>query len=361
MEAEQFKLIDTAIGMIFVYLIVAVAVTAGVELIASMLRLRSVNLVQGMLTMMGETPAAPPDGTRSLRSRLAGWIIGHSKVPSAAPAVVGNEAAAAPADSLTSQVLMDPLINGLAVGQRVAPRIDPKLFATALVKVLNDAKNNKSPCADINDAFADVGKLVSTIENQAVRDRLTPIVAQAQAAADSAAAKAKAGVDAIAQWYDQSMSQASDWYKARIQAVTLALAAVIVMGCNIDSVRIAEALWNDGALRQTFAQQAAAAANNPDYLKTTCPPDPDGAKALDNVDCQGKAMRTAIQQLNGLPVGWRGADYAGGGGAVAAGVARHVPGWLLTVAAASLGAPFWFGLLQRVTPLRKSDSDSSGK
>lgn len=361
MEAEQFKLIDTAIGMIFVYLIVAIAVTAGVELIASMLRLRSVNLVQGLLTMLGETPAASPRGAGGLRSRLAGWFIGHSKVDNPAKPVVGNEAAAAPPDSLTAQVLRHPLISDLAVGDRVAPRIDPKLFATALVAVLNDVKNNEKPFDDINKAFANIGELVGSISNTAVKERLTPIVAQAQATATEETAKAQAGLNAIAKWYDQAMSQASDWYKTRIQGVTLALAALVVVSCNIDSVRVAEALWSDGALRQSFAQQAVAAAGDPNYLNSACPPDPNGAKAVESVDCQGKALRAAIQQLNGLPVGWRSVDYSGGYAASARALAGHIPGWLLTIAAASLGAPFWFGLLQRAAPLRKSDSDSSGK
>lgn len=361
MEAEQFKLIDTAIGMIFVYLIVAIAVTAGVELIASMLRLRSVNLVQGLLTMLGETPAAAPQGAGRLRSRLAGWIIGHSKVDNPAKPVVGNEAAAAPPESLTAQVLKHPLISDLAVGDRVAPRIDPKLFATALVAVLNDVKNNEKPFDDINKAFANIGELVGSISNAAVKDRLTPIVAQAQATATEEAAKAQAGLDAIARWYDQAMSQASDWYKTRIQGVTLALAALVVVSCNIDSVRIAEALWSDGALRESFAQQAVVAAGNPDFVKSACPPDSDGAKALESIDCQGKALRTAIQQLNGLPVGWRSADYTGDYAATASAAIGHAPGWLLTIAAASLGAPFWFGLLQRATPLRRTSDESSGK
>lgn len=358
MEVEQFKLIDTAIGMIFVYLIVAIAVTAGVELIASMLRLRSVNLVQGLLTMLGESPAADPKGSRSLRSRLAGWIIGHSKVENPARAVVGSEAAAAPADSLTAQVLNHPLISDLAVGDRVAPRINPQLFATALVAVLNDVKNNEKPFDDVNKAFANIGELVGSITNTAVKARLTPIIAQAQATATEETDKAKAAVDAIAKWYDQAMSQASDWYKARIQMVTLALAALIVVGCNIDSVRIAQALWSDGLLRESIAQQAVAAAGDPDYLKSACSPDSDGEKALESVDCQGKALRAAIQQLNGAPVGWRQVDYAA---ATVATVIRHIPGWLLTIAAASLGAPFWFGLLQRAAPLRRTESDSSGK
>ena len=35
-------------------------------------------------------------------------------------------------------------------------------------------------------------------------------------------------------------------------------------------------------------------------------------------------------------------------------MAARIPGWLITIAALSLGAPFWFDLLSRVARLRGS-------
>lgn len=359
MDGEQFKLIDTAIGLIFIFLITSILVTTTVELISAVLRLRSVNLVQGLIWIMGEqpNPNAPAPGWRS---KLAGLLIGHSKVNAKATPVVGNEAAAAPDASLTAQILRHPLIDNLAVGDRVASRIDPQLFASVLVSVLNDAKNNRSPFNDVNDAFNDIGKLVSTINNDALRRSLTPVVAKAQASVATAQDKAKATAAALAEWYDQSMAQASDWYKTRIQALTLATAVVVVVAGNIDGMRIVGALWNDAGLRQTFAAQAAAAVADPNFIKSACP----GKEGVDALKCNVAAAQQTYVQLNHVPIGWRLDDYAGS--SWTDGLQKlllHVPGWILSVAAASLGAPFWFGLLQKLTPLRAAvkPDDKDGK
>jgi hypothetical protein len=366
MDAEQFKLIDTAIGLMFIFLIVSIGVTALMQALGSLLRLRSVNLVQGLIWMLGDKPAPDAAQAGGLLSRLAGLIIGHKDMAAPVPAVVGNEAAAAAPDSLTRQVLQHPLINKLAAGDRVTPHIDPKLFASAFVTVLNDAQNNHSPFDNLNDAFADVATLVGTVKNDAVRNALSPLIARAQAAATTAEEKAKAGLDAVEQWYDQSMTQASDWYKSRTQGATLALAAILVVAGNVDSIRIASALWNDNGLRQAYVAQATAAAANPDYLKSACP----GMADAQAFHCNIEQTQNAVKELNRLPIGWRSTDYYPAAAAaeqrppdrahIAWMLLKHIPGWLLTIAAASLGAPFWFGMLQRVTPLR-SKGDSGAK
>ena len=51
-----------------------------------------------------------------------------------------------------------------------------------------------------------------------------------------------------------------------------------------------------------------------------------------------------------LPLGWG----AGNAPDDVGDALRSIPGWLITVAALSLGAPFWFDLLSRVARLRGS-------
>jgi hypothetical protein len=58
----------------------------------------------------------------------------------------------------------------------------------------------------------------------------------------------------------------------------------------------------------------------------------------------------------GLPIGWdksKGDPARASFSSVGAGV-RTVGGWLLTFIALSLGAPFWFGLLGKLSSLRSS-------
>ncbi len=48
----------------------------------------------------------------------------------------------------------------------------------------------------------------------------------------------------------------------------------------------------------------------------------------------------------GIPIGW------GDGSVTWKAITSHLPGWLLTALALSLGAPFWFDLLNKVVNVR---------
>jgi len=125
--------------------------------------------------------------------------------------------------------------------------------------------------------------------------------------------------------FDDAMERASGWYKRKVQAVLLALAVVVVIGLNVDSVRVGTALWNDAPLRDAVAAQASSPrVGSPE----------NAAAALDRV--------SALQ----LPVGW--------GKAGRHAILASVPGWVITIAALNLGAPFWFDLLSRFARLRGS-------
>jgi hypothetical protein len=127
--------------------------------------------------------------------------------------------------------------------------------------------------------------------------------------------------------FDDAMERASGWYKRKVQFTIAVLAAAVTLGLNVDSVQIGSRLWSDKPVRTAVAAKAAAAS--------------DAQKAADAVG--------SIDQLK-LPLGW-GANNAPE--SVGAGLQR-IPGWLISIAALSFGAPFWFDLLSRVARLRGS-------
>lgn len=132
--------------------------------------------------------------------------------------------------------------------------------------------------------------------------------------------RARAGVAA---WYEGAMERISGIYKRKMQAITFAVAAVVTVGIGADSIAIGSALWSSQGVRGAVANAAAGATTD-------------------------QTLEKAVDTLGSyeLPIGWVDlpqTPYAW---------MRKALGLLLTTFAVSLGAPFWFDVLKRVTNLR---------
>ncbi len=127
--------------------------------------------------------------------------------------------------------------------------------------------------------------------------------------------------------FDDAMDRASGWYKRKAQLVLAIVAMAFALGLNVDTVRVATHLYNDEAVRTAV---------------------------VGKVDRSDKPQQAAdavsrVKQLQ-LPVGWS----AGNAPADFEGWLKRIPGWLITIAALLLGAPFWFDLLSRLSRQRAS-------
>jgi hypothetical protein len=155
--------------------------------------------------------------------------------------------------------------------------------------------------------------------------------------------KVKTGVE---QWFNGAMDRVAGWYKRRSQTVALVIGLAVAVVMNADTLEMIRTLSNDAAVRASLvaAAQGYAEANrpasNPIPPGTTAPLAPDVAAAVK------RQSDHTIAQLGGLglPLGWRrpGADD----------VWSHLLGWLMTGFALSLGAPFWFDLLNKFMVVR---------
>jgi hypothetical protein len=141
--------------------------------------------------------------------------------------------------------------------------------------------------------------------------------------------------------FDHAMDRVSGWYKRRAQLLLLALAVALVGATNADSFALAERLWKDDALRAVTVGAATEAARQG---STTCP----GATAGAPPQQRAAECLDAVDEL-ALPLGWSNAPLPGGWAIIG-----KIVGLLVTVFALSLGAPFWFDLLSKVSRLRSS-------
>ncbi len=127
--------------------------------------------------------------------------------------------------------------------------------------------------------------------------------------------------------FDAVMDRCSGWYKRRAQKMILVIAALVTLGLNVNTFTVADRLAKDDALRASVVAQAGKEREEPD-------------KIADQVD--------DVKEL-GLPMGWNAANLPEG-----ADWAWKWLGWVATIAAVSLGAPFWFDVLGKFARLRNT-------
>lgn len=266
-------MIDVALGLIFFYVILSLVVSSIQEWIASLFKLRSKTLRQGI-------------------DRL-----------------VGSE--------LAQQVYQHPMIRNLAISDsRLPSYIDTKTLSAVVLDIVARDQDGKSVLAQTADELKGaVGKIPA---GNPIGDVLkTAVIAGDNAAQDLSGY--------LAGWFDEGMQRIAGWYKRDAKAITLAIAVLLTGALNADSVRIVEELWQNDVLRTTIAAEAEMAAGSGD---------------LATVDkaALGTLKMFPVGWTDGLPTGWN--------------IPSTLIGWLLTVAAISLGAPFWFDLLGKLVNLK---------
>ena len=207
-----------------------------------------------------------------------------------------------------------PLVKGLRKPNRLPSYIRPEIFGAALIEVVARDKAGKHA---FELTAAEVRATVEKIDcSNPTRGLLLGLMDRAEMPAGELGKR-------LAGWFDAGMERVAGWYKRQVKYFLLGVAAVVTVAVNADTIHIAEQLWQDDVLRTAIA-----------------------AAAEDAVDAGAVSEINGRAELRTFPIGYR--DPFSGI------TLRMVVGWLLTVAAVSLGAPFWFDLLGKVVHLRAS-------
>jgi hypothetical protein len=146
--------------------------------------------------------------------------------------------------------------------------------------------------------------------------------------------------NSVADWFDTTMNRASSWYKSRAHWILLGLAAVVSIGLNADSLELAETLWRDSGLRQGLVEAADSYVAAYDDQGNT-----PQEGAVSNPEAALVSLRVQLSSFV-LPFGWKSPpiDFASW--------VTKILGLLLTTLAVSLGAPFWFDVVNKVILVR---------
>ena len=287
-------IIDIAIGLVFVYLVLSLVVTAAQEVLETIIKLRGAHLAKGIEKLLGEARAKEFFAATAVAALSPDrWLGAGTRKPSYIPS------------RTFAMVVLDMIVPATAAAPRSLPAVQRAIEAIA--------------DADLRQA------LTARLDGAQTLDQV-----QAR----------------LQEWFDDQMDRVSGWYRRKAQLITLALGLLISVGMNADTLAIVRSLSSDSTVRASLVAQAQEAARQP--LRSTTADDlkrEADARAADT-----KAKIETAQGL-GLPVGfgwWNDVPR----------VVRPreaAPGWLLTALAISLGAPFWFDMLGKVISIRAAN------
>lgn len=308
-------MLDVAIGIVFVFVLLSTVCSAIREGIEAKLKTRAAYLEQGIRELLHDL-----DG-----KGLAHSFFNHPLIFALYSGGYGGAA---------QDAKQRPKL--LARGGSLPSYIPARSFAMALLDIAA-----KGPVTD--DVSSDPAAPELSLESvrASVRNLKNPPVQRALLAAIDAAEgdlnRARKNIEA---WFDSAMDRVSGWYKRTTHWILFWIALTLAVGLNIDTLAIADYLYRNDAAREAVVALAADATD-------------DGSPASITYD----HAATQLQSL-GLPIGWsdswQRADISGAWYESVWGIAGRILGWLVTAFAATLGAPFWFDLLNKIMVIRST-------
>jgi hypothetical protein len=293
--------IEVAIGLVFTYFVFSSVCSGLNEGFARIVNLRGWQLFKSINALIGDIPTAEAFWQHDL-------ITGLSKTRSKA----ANQAAGGPAVlNAISAEGASILSKASITASRVLPSyISPKTVATVIKDVA------AAPAPEGTDPQTGIRKVVASITTNAHMD-------EQRIQGD------------LEKWFNDAMDRLSGWYKRFVQAILLGLAVVVTVGFNVNSIHIAQELWTEPSVQAAVTQAA-----------TTAVPVPGQGQAAP----PAQSLKSIVNEASPLPVGWGSGNLPRGHW----GWALAILGWLLTIGALTLGAPFWFDLLTRMNSLRST-------
>lgn len=304
------SILEVAIGLVLVYLLLSLICTAVQESLEAYLKIRASNLEKGLRELLHD-----PAG-----SQLAKKLYNH-------PLIFGS-----------FQGDYNPEKIRKLFSTNLPTYIPAANFAAALIDtivrgpVAESTEEVTPPTAELT--FDSLHAAVSS--SKTLNASVQRILLIALDSAQGDLAKVQTNIET---WFNNGMDRVSGWYKRRMQLVLIVIGLALAIILNVDSLKVATALYKNDALRAGAVAQAGAVVNNGSM-----------SPAL-----KDEAL-SKLESLN-LPIGWASAEKSDKTH-LSEKMWNALPGsffgWLLTAFAISFGAPFWFDLLNKLTVIRST-------
>ncbi|MEZ5195939.1 MAG: hypothetical protein R2764_05945 [Bacteroidales bacterium] len=272
-------------------------------------------------------------------------------------------------------VYTHPLIDGLKKDFKSPPSYIPSnLFSAAFVDVITkegkvvevDSTNPGNVVISEhfkhNDLFGNFCEGLKTLNPSDFKTMISTIISDDQ---NSEELKIS-----IANWYDSYMDRASGWFKWKMKKWAFYIAIPVTLFFNIDSIAIIDTLWHSDETRLKMVYDAA-------YVEWIDQNEKTAAWNGDTIEMQNDSItkpdfKELVKTLDTipnflsyykLPFGWPAKTELGKGeistfSYITTLMGRitfiQFLGWLITILALSLGAPFWFETMNTFINIRNA-------
>ena len=290
-------ILEVVIGLIFVYLLLSIMCTAANEWVAALTRRRGETLRRGLAQLLADQPTR---GTQT-------------------------------PNALIQEFYDHPLIKTMMHDKNHPTYLSPRNFSATLTDIITDAKQGRL-------AFNDLFTAVNGLPEGEVKKSLLALLRRSDEDLDQARL-------AIEGWFNDAMDRVSGWYKRRTQVWTLLLATVLTLVANADTVQITRKLWTDPVLRTAVVEEAKVRAQKPRPTVSVEYKDEDDPTNPTITRNEGNELSDKERDLLGQLVGWHSGWRENWSWLTPL-------GWLLTILAISMGAPFWFDMLNKIMNVR---------
>jgi hypothetical protein len=335
------QILDIAIAMILFYLFISLICSAIREGIEALMKVRAMNLERGIRELLND-----PSGTAIVKDlfnhpQLSGLFTGEYK-----PEALKRNVLKGVLPELKKKL-------GWWARSDLPSYIPASNFAVALLDItangpLSD-KPDQAPPPPLS--LDTVRSSIATLPNSQVQRAILNAVDRANG--DLATAQKN-----LEDWFNSGMDRVSGWYKRRTQLILFVLGFVAAVALNLDTFAALDVVNTNKSIRD----QMVATAEGFSRANATA------ASAQSDAD-KAKALATDLDALH-LPLGWK--DFlpvpqsvCPSSGSPGCGtsfwtrgnigsILKMILGWLITAAAVTLGAPFWFDLLSKFIQVRST-------
>lgn len=312
-----FPIVDLVIGLIFIFFMLSIITSSLVEIVMSRMKVRNHFLKKWLLTIFDKNITQPDGNVITL-----------------------------------GQAIMDHcLTTALAKPGKATSYMDGKNFVSALIeKVTYDHSDPSATVASLDDLLNKINKATakdgSSMLSTELRRAILMFGQEAKITADAAGSKTAFEVfrEKVENWFDTSMDRVGGKMKSKyIRPITFFLGLIVVVCLNADTVKISRYLYDHKEAAKEFADKASAiiptidtSTRNPEALK----------KLNENI----AILKDSAPQ--DMPLGWKDNEINLNNWWKVCG--EHWVGWLATLMAIMLGAPFWFDLLNKIANIRSA-------